>query len=457
MTIPGSLDTQIPLSRFGEETSPITTILKSTMWTLFLKNKTIFIKEYQGQRKSADILSFNVDFYSISDALDNLGQISTTKFWLWSIEGGNLYFTEVEPFQEKAPILGTKMLVKSDVDSGSFKTSTGNIIKGFVISKQTEDFGKEVTYNNYPAGGSVADDTFFVNWPGSRLNQISILVEQGTPEKFIVTYLDTASPPNVNLEEIDEVVGSDFVVSGSVVGSSIVSSKIIRNFIIEVDPTVGEIGDQITITCQELFDPTPESNIVFFGNIIADQVFFIDTSTLNVIVPFGAVSSDIHVEIPIAVSNFVFFEVAYPDEVFDRKKKKTGKFILGPSKAAIYNRDLAITNFSEVVDENSIIQNVYNILLTRPGERILNPGFGCPIHDEVFDLIESQDVSEKKVLSMIEDSLNNFEPRAQLLKDQSFIDFREEDSALDVVLAIRVPSGIIKEIAISVGKGIKSV
>ena len=45
----------------------------------------------------------------------------------------------------------------------------------------------------------------------------------------------------------------------------------------------------------------------------------------------------------------------------------------------------------------------------------------------------------------------------KLLKDKSFVNFEEGRNALDVVLAILIPSGIIKEIAISIGTGTKTV
>lgn len=229
------------------------------------------------------------------------------------------------------------------------------------------------------------------------------------------------------------------------------------------NPVIQKIGNSITITASlGTFDNLiPSNNTIYFGNIIADvedDSIVILPTTITVNVPNGTSSCNVHVQTSTDVSNEVPLEIPYEDEVFINEHfKSKGKFNSGPGRTPIYNRDLSITGFSEIVDENSIIQNVYNILLTRPGERFFNQNFGCAIHNRVFDLIGSDSLSEKEVLNIINDALTTYEPRAILIKDQSFIDIKEDNNAIDIVLAIRIPSGIIREIAISIGKGINSV
>lgn len=244
---------------------------------------------------------------------------------------------------------------------------------------------------------------------------------------------------------------------GSVSAKATPSSTVLwrRRIQIYLEPTFGNIGDLISIKSpagHAGFNSQSLLNTVYFGNVIAQEVFYVAEDEIHVVVPEGAVSDNVHVDTPNSFSNEAFFEVIYPDEVYVQPAKKPkNKFNAGPSKIAVYNRDLSISNFVEIVDENSLIQNVYNILLTRPGERIFNSEFGCHIHEKVFDLMDNQAVIEKEILNMVNDSLVQFEPRATLVREQSMVEFVESKNAMMAILAIKVPTGSIKEIAITIG------
>ena len=41
-----------------------------------------------------------------------------------------------------------------------------------------------------------------------------------------------------------------------------------------------------------------------------------------------------------------------------------------------------------LVNEQAIIESVYNILLTQPGERVMNPKFGCDLNQYLFDMLD---------------------------------------------------------------------
>jgi phage baseplate assembly protein W len=402
--------------------------------------------------------------------LDNLGGISTDKFWLWSVESGNLYFTEIEPFTTTPPTLGTKALIKNNVSNGDFQIEATNTIRGLIVGNQ---LSRQVSYDTYTAGGTPASDTDSVNWAQSRLNSVSIIIEQSFPNKFLVSYLDTASPPNLNLEELQDAA-TIYVINGSVIGSSEIVSEItsiitiattpaagkseisssisiVNNFVIEVDPQIGQPGDEITITCDGNFDPIQNNNIVYFGNILVGQIFLIDTSTIKFIVPDGAESSYIHVETTNEISNYVYFEILFKDIVFGTKKRSAGRFDFGINRPPIYSSDYSINNFSQISDEDNIVQNIYNIILTRPGERIFNPTFGCGIHDLIFNLVESDEEIEADLLNLIGNSIELYEPRARLIRDDAIVDFNKDSGVVQLVLPIELPTGSVREVGIRIG------
>jgi phage baseplate assembly protein W len=62
-----------------------------------------------------------------------------------------------------------------------------------------------------------------------------------------------------------------------------------------------------------------------------------------------------------------------------------------------------------VGDETEIEQSIRLILSTAPGERPMRPGFGCAIHDYVFDPADAR--TALRLASAVRDSLRRWEPR----------------------------------------------
>lgn len=65
------------------------------------------------------------------------------------------------------------------------------------------------------------------------------------------------------------------------------------------------------------------------------------------------------------------------------------------------------------VNEDAVKTSIKNILLTDRGERLFNPTFGSDIRSLLFENITPQ--TESSIREYIELSINNFEPRANII------------------------------------------
>ncbi len=83
-----------------------------------------------------------------------------------------------------------------------------------------------------------------------------------------------------------------------------------------------------------------------------------------------------------------------------------------------------------------IRESIWIILSTRPGERLMNPDFGCGMHDMVFEDINTTLQSQLK--DTVERALIVFEPRIEVLGVEVHIDQKLEGLVnIDVAYNIR--------------------
>ena len=209
MAIPTTLNTQISLSKLDREITPHVTFLKGTMWIIYARNRRIIVKEHQGARALDDFISDETLYFTISGALTNLGAVSTTKFWLWTVEvNNNLYCTDVEPVPGFLPIIGTKVLIDTSVSVVSVNVFQNNAIRVMSVDGSA-DIGTSVKLVLYPSLGSAPSQTFYLNWTPDRLtNALDLYTTDysSVQTKFLVSYLATGSPPNVWQEEYLQVL-----------------------------------------------------------------------------------------------------------------------------------------------------------------------------------------------------------------------------------------------------------
>lgn len=229
---------------------------------------------------------------------------------------------------------------------------------------------------------------------------------------------------------------------------------------IQLSTNSASVGQQIIINATVgLFNPIVLSNIVTVNGIIA-QILSGDRNHLIIVVPNGATTGYVQVETGptntgyenCSLSNVALLNVEYPDESFDTASKKSSIISIfnnGVNGNAIYNRDLAYSNFVEVTDENSMVQNLFTILLTRIGNRFFNPNFGSTIEQKLFSIVSDYDSFESDIMKEINRLIIKYEPRIILIVDQSFVVFNEDYNEARIILSIKVPTGNIKTVSLT--------
>lgn len=113
----------------------------------------------------------------------------------------------------------------------------------------------------------------------------------------------------------------------------------------------------------------------------------------------------------------------------------------------VYNKDLSYSSFSITADENSLMQNVYSILLTNLGERLYDDEFGSTLEESVFDIIGDLN-GESKLLNQCVTLINKYEPRAVVVEDKSYVAINDDNTVV-IVLYIKVPRGIARKIELT--------
>ena len=90
---------------------------------------------------------------------------------------------------------------------------------------------------------------------------------------------------------------------------------------------------------------------------------------------------------------------------------------------------------------NAIARSVRNIVMTLPGEKFFNPTFGSRISESLFENID--DITATVIIDEIRESIDNYEPRVDLLDVQAFPDY--DNNSFDVtiiyeIIGIEIPA-----------------
>lgn len=235
MSIPGPLDlnTQLVTSSFTGETNPHNIILKNTMWVVFTRNNNIRIREYKGIRIDPDIITSNIDQFTISNSLDNFGIISLNKFLLWTVEDGKLYVTEIEPFIEKEPIIGTKTLFLNDVNVVKVNVFKNNEIN-IILLDTDADFGQKLSFKIYPALNLPSNFNKILDWGNGNFDTTREFDNIGmfkdiNNNELLISYSKSGSPLNINLDEYTFII---LPVNTNISGSAKISA------IVTIEPII---------------------------------------------------------------------------------------------------------------------------------------------------------------------------------------------------------------------------
>ena len=83
---------------------------------------------------------------------------------------------------------------------------------------------------------------------------------------------------------------------------------------------------------------------------------------------------------------------------------------------------------------NAIARSVRNIVMTLPGEKFFNPTFGSRISESIFENID--DITATVIIDEIRESIDNYEPREDLLDVQAFPDY--DNNSFDVTIIYEI-------------------
>lgn len=101
------------------------------------------------------------------------------------------------------------------------------------------------------------------------------------------------------------------------------------------------------------------------------------------------------------------------------------------------NVDPVTGKIEESSYEESIRESIYLIVMTKKGERIMRPGFGCDIHQYMFEPINSTMLTLARCA--VEEALARWEPRIEDIEVETLMPSGEENG-LQLVIHYRIKS-----------------
>ncbi len=84
-----------------------------------------------------------------------------------------------------------------------------------------------------------------------------------------------------------------------------------------------------------------------------------------------------------------------------------------------------------VSDEQDIKESLFILLSTNPGENLMHPDYGCPLHRLIFDPIDG--ILPIKIVDMVRTAIIYFEPRV-IVNDVIVSQNPDQDGRIDILL-----------------------
>jgi phage baseplate assembly protein W len=85
-------------------------------------------------------------------------------------------------------------------------------------------------------------------------------------------------------------------------------------------------------------------------------------------------------------------------------------------------------------NESAIARSIRNIVFTVPGEKFFNENFGSNISRSLFENID--EITSSIIVDEIRQSIQNFEPRVNLIDLQAFPDFDNNSFDIKIIYEI---------------------
>ncbi len=95
-----------------------------------------------------------------------------------------------------------------------------------------------------------------------------------------------------------------------------------------------------------------------------------------------------------------------------------------------------------LTNEQAIMESVYNILLTQPGERVMNPLFGCDLNQYLFEPLDS--VTALDIVEDVYGAIVKFEPRVNDIKVIVTPNENQNTYIIDIYLTINTAKDPVK-------------
>jgi phage baseplate assembly protein W len=106
---------------------------------------------------------------------------------------------------------------------------------------------------------------------------------------------------------------------------------------------------------------------------------------------------------------------------------------------ADFHKDLTVNPFSNDLalktDEEAIKESLKNIILMDKGEKLFQPGFGGNIRAMLFEL--NSPATIKLIQEQIKSTINNYEPRVQLIDVEVYSLIDDNRVAIKIIYALR--------------------
>lgn len=106
---------------------------------------------------------------------------------------------------------------------------------------------------------------------------------------------------------------------------------------------------------------------------------------------------------------------------------------------ADFHKDLTVNPFSNdlalKVDEESVKESLKNIILMDKGEKLFQPSFGGNIRALLFEL--NSPATIKLIQEQIKNTINNYEPRVQLIDVEVYSLIDDNKIAIKIIYALR--------------------
>ena len=87
-----------------------------------------------------------------------------------------------------------------------------------------------------------------------------------------------------------------------------------------------------------------------------------------------------------------------------------------------------------IKNANAISRSVRNIVMTIPGEKPFNPDFGSNVRNLLFENMDS--ITAGLIVDEIRTSIQNYEPRVELMTVEAFPDFDNNSYDVNIVYDI---------------------